>query len=186
MAISRSRKNAFWSLKMEKMDLAREIFQGTDVQITAAGTRHLGAALGSEAFKKVFIGEKVQEWVAQVKTISGFAKTQPHAAFAVFTKCLQARWTFVSRTIPGIGPLLTDLESEIRHSFIPAIFGGRDVSDFERDLLSLPARFGGMGIFNPSGKARESLKYSEELCAPLINLLLRQVEIFDPVSLTLK
>jgi hypothetical protein len=129
-------------VKAEKESLARETFQDTGVEITTIGKRHLGAALGSASFKKEFVQEKVEEWISQIKILSKFAITQPHAAFSAFTHCLQGRWTFVSRTVPGAGSLLAELEQAIREVFIPAIVG-RSVSDDERKLLSFPARFGG-------------------------------------------
>ena len=41
------------------------------------------------------------------------------------------------------------LDDTIRQVFIPKLLR-REVNDFERDLLSLPARLGGMGIMNPT------------------------------------
>ena len=102
-------------VKPEKEASAKEMFKNTGIEITTVGKRHLGAALGSASFKK--------EFVAQVKTLSKFAVTQPHAAFSAFTHCLQGRWTFVSRTVPDAGPLLTELEKAIREDFIPALLG---------------------------------------------------------------
>ena len=60
----------------------------------------------------------------------------------------------------------------------------RDISDTERDLLSLPAKFGGLGIFNPCERATSSLPYSEALCAPLVALVMRQADaVFNPAEL---
>ncbi len=61
----------------------------------ATGCDKLGAAVGSSAFKSVFVENKVRVWVQQVKELAEVAATEPHAAFAVFTHCLQARWTFL-------------------------------------------------------------------------------------------
>jgi hypothetical protein len=176
-------KKCILVVKEHKLDEAKKLFSGTNVEITINGTRHLGAALGSVEFKGNFVGEKVKEWISQVELLSRFAKTQPHAAFAVFTHCLQARWTFVSRTVPGAGPLFVELEKVIRHTFLPSILGGRAVTDAERELLSLPARYGGLGVFNPCVKAPQSHKFSEALCTPLVRLILKQEDSFDPLSL---
>ena len=102
------------------------------------GTRHLGAAIGSDEFKAKFVGKKIKTWVATVQKISQIAQSQPHAAYATFTHCLQRQWTFVSRSMPGVAELLKPLENEIRTSFIPALLR-RNVSDTDRELLSLPA-----------------------------------------------
>ena len=47
------------------------------------------------------------------------------------------------RTIPDISNLLIPIEETIRHQFIPAITGGRIYNEEERQLLSLPTRYGG-------------------------------------------
>ena len=48
--------------------------------------------------------------------------------------------------------LFQPLEDTIRHKFIPSIVG-RDVSDVERRMISLPVRCGGLGISNPVATA---------------------------------
>ena len=78
-------------VREEKEKLAKDLFKKTGVEITTVGKRHLGAAIGSEAFKKDFIQEKVSEWMDQVRVLTKFAATQPHAAFSAFTHCLQGR-----------------------------------------------------------------------------------------------
>jgi len=61
----------------------------TGVEFTVEGTRHLGAATGTADFKAQFVKKKVITWVAAVRKISQIAHSQPHAAYAAFTHCLQ-------------------------------------------------------------------------------------------------
>ena len=42
------------------------------------------------------------------------------------------------------------MEDAIRYKLLPALTEGREVSDMERDLISLPPRLGGLGIINPT------------------------------------
>ena len=98
-----------------------------------------------------------------------------------FTHCLQAKWNFISRTIPGVGELLTDIEQAIRQKFIPSLLK-KEISDDIRKLFALPARFAGLGIFDPTERPLTSFENSKELCHPLVSLILRQDELFDPVS----
>jgi hypothetical protein len=51
--------------------------------------------------------------------------------------------------MPGIEPQLQPLENVIRERFLPALFR-REVRALEREIFGLPARMGGMGIFNPT------------------------------------
>ena len=57
--------------------------------------------------------------------------------------------------------------------FIPALLG-RTVNDLQRELFSLPARFAGLGIANPCTQSEKQFKNSEELAAPLLELILAQ------------
>ena len=49
---------------------------------------------------------------------------------------------------------IAPLEEVLRNKFIPALFGDKaPISDLERALYALPARFGGLSIGNPAAFA---------------------------------
>ena len=96
-----------------------------------------------------YVRNKVETWTNEIKRLAQVATSQPHAAFAAFTHGLSSRWSYLTRTIPDIQDLLLPLEKEIHQTFIPAITGMPPCSELERDLLSLPARLGGMGQIQP-------------------------------------
>ena len=120
---------------------AKRIFKDTGVNITAYGKKHLGACLGSSSYKDEYVSEKVKIWVNQLQTLSLFATTDPHAAYAAFTYGFIQKWKYVQRTIPGIKDLFQPLEDCLRHKFIPSLVG-RAVSDTERKIFELPTRLG--------------------------------------------
>jgi hypothetical protein len=169
-------------VKEERLEEAQQIFHGSGVQITTEGMRHLGAAIGSDDFKSAYIMKKIDGWVDNVERLSVIAKTEPHAAFSAFTRCLQSRWTFVTRTIPNAAKYFEPLEKVIREKFIPALLG-REVNDLERELFSLPARHAGLGIFNPCTLSDNAFTNSEGLSAPLTALVLAQERMFDPAEM---
>jgi len=181
-------------VKAARLEEARRLFARTGVEIVSdgakddgtethtEGARHLGAAVGSDAFKAAFVANKVQGWVDSVHELSKIAASEPQAAFAVFTHCLQGRWTFLSRCVPGLSALLRPLEDAIRLVFLPALLR-RHLSDKEREIFSLPARFGGMGITNPAENCENAHKCSLLLSEPLVDLVLRQESSFDPADL---
>jgi hypothetical protein len=152
------------------------------IEISTSGTRHLGAAVGTSEFKDEYVRKKVEAWVHVVKKLSVIAASEPHAAFSAFTRCLQCQWTFLSRAMPGTSALFQPLEDAIRHYFIPALLR-RNVSDLERDLLSLPARFGGMGIGKPTDDCKFAYQHSEHVSLPLVRLILKQNPELDPMEL---
>jgi len=84
--------------------------------------------------------------------------------------------------MPGSPQLFQPLEDTIRTVFIPALLR-RDVNDLERDLLSLPARMGGMGICKPTEECIVSHTNSVYVCAPLVRLVQRQEFAFEPADL---
>ena len=49
----------------------------------------------------------------------------------------------------------------------------REVSEVERDMLSLPARMGGMGIYKPVEECLISNTNSANINAPLVRLIQR-------------
>jgi hypothetical protein len=173
---------------------ARAVFKGsgvsvhtegskdTGVEVTSEGTRHLGAAVGTTSFRQSYVKHKVNKWVSTVKRLADVATTQPHAAFAAFTHCLQGQWTFLSRTMPDCAELFEPLEQAIRGDFIRTLLK-RDVNDLERDMLSLPARMGGMGIFKPTEECLISSANSIYISAPLVRLIEKQAYEFDPREL---
>ena len=166
-------------VKEGDFDRATEIFDGAGVQITARGKRHLGAALGDSSFVEEFVGEKVKEWVEQIHRLSSIASTQPHAAYAGFVHGLVGRWTYLLRTVPDIGPLLLPLEEAIHQKFLPALTGRPPCSPEERELLSLPVRFGGLGIIDPSTTANTEFQISELVSAPLVALIVLQENVYS-------
>jgi hypothetical protein len=77
--------------KPDRVELARKVFSGTGVdvqtdgckdsgvEIITTGTRHLGAAVGTEDFKHGYVKKKVSAWMQCVKTLSDIATSEPHA-----------------------------------------------------------------------------------------------------------
>ena len=51
-------------VKPDMLEEARTIFEGTGVQITTEGERHLGAVIGSEEYKRGYVNEAVEKWVS--------------------------------------------------------------------------------------------------------------------------
>ena len=80
--------------------------------------------------------------------LSQIAKTEPQAAYTSFTSGFKHKMTYCLRTILNIGDLLQQSDDVISTEFIPAITGGINCSTVERNLLSLPPKFGGLGIFS--------------------------------------
>ena len=168
-----SPKKCWLIVKPEKEQAAKEIFSETAINITTEGRKHLGAALGSRDFLEEYVGEKVEEWVAQVARLAKFATTQPQSSYAAFVFGLRHRWTYFLRTLPDIAPFLEPLEHAIADLLVPAITEHVTTQE-ERDLLELPIRLGGLGLVNPVRIASQEYEASVKITGPLVRQIVEQ------------
>ena len=127
---------------------AEKIFEGSGVNVVCSH-RMLGGVIGSMSGKRLFVENQIKKWVSQLECLTKIALSQPQAAFAAFTKSLQFRWSYVQRVTSNCQLWFADLEEVIGTKFIPNLMMS-DVSEHERMLLSLPARWGGLGVCNPT------------------------------------
>ena len=100
--------------------------------------------------------------------------TEPQAAYTCYISGFQHRFTYFLRTIPGITDILKPLDEVFRHYFLPALFGGHIVNDIERELISLPPRFGGLGIKIVHQNANFEYENSQKMTANLKSSILKQ------------
>ena len=164
--------------KPQHVEAARETFKGTGIVVSSEGERYLGGAMGTASFLQQYVERKVNGWVTEVDKLSKFAVTQPHAAYAAFTHGLSSRWNYLLRVtdwkILSPSDLLQPLEMAIQSQFIPALTGQPPPGRLVREMLTLPARLGGMGLVNPVTTAEEQHITSQKVCAPLVERILQQ------------
>ena len=124
-------------VKENHLEAAKAAFQGTEVQITTEGKRHLGAAIGTPSFVESYVQKKASGWIEEVKHLSSIAVTQPHAAYAAFTHGLASRWTYLSRTIPNIEDNYDETTRDYHPTTFPASLTGQNpFNDQYRDTIS--------------------------------------------------
>ena len=78
------------------------------------------------------------------------------------------------RTIPDISSLFQPLEDAIRLQLLPSLTGHTACSAIECDLFSLPCRFGGLGVANPTSICDSQFAASIQITAPLKKLIIEQ------------
>ena len=157
----------------EDMEKAKEIFGDTEIKITLDGDRHLGAVIGSEAFRESYIKAKVDAWIKDVIELSDIAKEEPQVALAAYTRGLCRRWTYTQRTVGGISEMFTPLETVLRQKFIPALLN-KQVNDLERRIIALPVRHGGLGIQDPSETSDFEYSSSIQITEGLTDIICSQ------------
>ena len=161
-------------VKEEHLEEARMLFEDTEVNITPKGRPYLGAALGSKEFVTEMIASKIESWEKELGILSEIATTQPHSSYAAFIHGFTHKFNYLLRCNPGISHQLKPLEDTIRLKLIPAWTGRPPPSDLERELFSLPARHGGLGIVNPVKQADAEFSASLRISGPLCELIVSQ------------
>ena len=123
------------------------------------------------------MNSKVEGWCNSLRALAGIANTHPQSAHAAFTFCLQHKWMYMCRVIPGIAQLLEPLERVIREVWIPALFGSPPEelrrAKINRELLALAVRNGGLGIRNPIETAESQHSTSKGVTRTLVDSILR-------------
>ena len=172
-------------VKEEYLDVAKDLFRETNIQISKEGERHLGDVIGSEDFKKQHIEQMIKKWSDELTLLTEIAVTQPQAAYACFVSGYQHRFSYFIRTIPNMEDYLQPIEDIIRHQFIPAITGGKVVNDLE-SRLSLPPNMGGLGLKNVCEIAPIEHDNSKQFTKPLqhqiLNLPLQNTDEIKTIS----
>ena len=133
-------------VKEDKYEEALRVFADTEIKITIDGRKYLGGFVGTGEGKSEYVGELVSDWIGQLEVLSEIAKSEPQAAYTAFTAGFQHKMTYFIRTIPEIAEVLKPLDDIIDEQLLPALTEGHVMSADDRLLLSLPVRFGGLGI----------------------------------------
>jgi hypothetical protein len=153
---------------------AESIFKDTGIQITSAGGKYLGSAIGDSSFKEVFIRKKVCQWMLELERLADIAASQPQAAYSALIFSVKHRWSYLVRTTKNITDLLQPIEDTIRQKVLPAITGKQAISDADRKLFALPINLGGLGIPILSHIADHEFSNSVAVTEPLVKSILKQ------------
>ena len=87
---------------------------------------------------------------------------------------VRGRWLFQARVVPDVSDIFQPLEDAVYHMFLPALTGRPEPGKTERELLSLAARYGGLGLINPSEVAPKEFVASQHFTSSLVCSLVQQ------------
>ena len=155
----------------DRYDEACEVFKDTNVSVNCKGVTVLGSPVGSTEFVQSEINNKISLWCEKLKLLSGIARSQPQSAYSAFTHGLFGEWSYIFRTCQVEDHNVQPLEDCIRQVLIPSILGREAVNDIERTWLSLPTRYGGLGLYNPISFNISQHCCSVDITKPLVELL---------------
>ena len=120
---------------------AAETFDNTNIKKISSGQKHLGAAIGSELYRRKYIEEIVSKWRNELFLLSKIMGIKPQAAYFVYINCLKSKYNFFNRTIPTIQNHMKSIEDVLRNHFIPTIIGeSSNCYNLFQILIALPIR----------------------------------------------
>ena len=169
-------------VKEANLEVANEIFKGSSLNITIEGRKHMGAAIGSSEYRKIYANNLVENWVKQLSTLAGISKSYPQAAYIAFTAGFRHKFNYYLRTIKDISHMLQPVENVIRYQLIPNLCNGRQCTDEERKLFSLPVKMGGLGLVILTEIADDEFTSSTKVCKHLATKVKNQDEVLQPNS----
>ena len=76
---------------------------GSKGKVTSEGKRHLGAVIGSEAFKVSYTKPLVDEWIKQLKLLSIIAESEPQSAYSYFVSNFKGTLNYFMRIMLSLG-----------------------------------------------------------------------------------
>ena len=154
---------------------AKTLFEGTGINFTTEGKRHLGAALGSDSFRAEYVKDKIKTWCDEIEKLSEFAISQPQAAYSAFVHGQQHKFSYFLRTIPEMGTFMIDVDEKVEKTLLPSILDEK-ITPIERELYSLPTRLGGLGIPFYAEKAKHDFESSTKIARTLTDVIIEQGE----------
>ena len=172
-------------VKEELLTEANEIFANSNVQITTEGHKYLGGFMGSQEGRNGYAVKLVQKWIEQIRALANIAKTEPQAAYAAFVSGFKHRLTYHIRTMSNLATPLKQLDDVITFELIPSITDGRNVSETERQLLSLPVRLGGLGIPIFAEQCAIDLQNSKNICEKQTQAIINQNNIESDLTIAM-
>ena len=141
---------------------------GDKVHITTEGQRHLGAVIGSQEFKDQYCREKILRWKGELEALSEIARSQPHAAYTVFTKGYKSKFTYFMRTIESFEDYVDPIQEAIDDLLLPTLFGQRSPFLAIQIVTLTPAQ-GGLGIPDLRFQAPKQFAASTPITAPHVD-----------------
>ena len=148
-------------------DEAKRVF-GDEVNVTTEGQRH--SVIGSQEFRDQNCREKILRCKGELEALSEIARSQPHAAYTVFSKGYKSKFTYFMRTIESFEDYVDPIQEAIDDLLLPTLFGQTEPlpSDL-RQLVTLTPAQGGLGVPDLRFEAPQQFAASTSITAPHVD-----------------
>ena len=141
---------------------------GDEVHITTEGQRHLGAVIGSQEFKDQYYRKEVLRWKGEREALSEIERSQPHAAYTVFTQGYKSKFTYFMRTIESFEDYVDPIQEAIDDLPLPTLFGQRNLFLAIQIVTLTPAQ-GVLGVPDLRFQAPQQFAASRSITAPHVD-----------------
>jgi hypothetical protein len=121
------------------LERGKSVFADLDFKVST-GERYLGGFIGESSAQEEWLDRKIQHWSQAVASLAAAAVKFPQSAYSGLQRSLQQEWQFVQRVVRNIGEKFPDMEKELNHTFLPALFS--DTIDNNNPRLALAGRLG--------------------------------------------
>ena len=96
-------------------------------------------------------------------------KTSPQNAYSCYTKGVQSKLSFLTRTTPEAFKKMAEIEKNVKQQLLPCITGKNHITDEDRNLFALPLRIlrmGGLDLLSNTDFSK-NYEWSRAICDPL-------------------
>ena len=144
---------------------AKKVFEGTNITMVD-GFRVLGSVIETPSACDKYIECEIEKTATLTVKLSKIAKTSPQTAYSCYTKGVQNKLSFLTRTTPEAFKKMDEIEKNVRQQLLPSITGKNHITDEDRNLFALPLRMGGLDLLSNTGFSK-NYKWSRAICDPL-------------------
>ena len=118
------------------------------------GFRVLEPVIGIPSACHKYMESEIEKTATLTEKLSKIAKTSPQNAYSCYTKGVQNKLSFLTRTTPEEFKKMDEIEKNVRHQLLPSITGENHITDEEPNLFALPLRTKGLDILSNTDFSR--------------------------------
>ena len=113
-----------------RRDSAIKVFEGTN-NTKVDGFRVLGSVIGTPSACNKYMESEIEKTASLTEKLSKIAKTSPQNAYSCYTKGLQSKLIFLTRTTPEAFNKLDEIKKNVGHQLLHSITGKNHITDEE-------------------------------------------------------
>ena len=135
---------------------------------TVDNFRVLGSVIGTPSACDKYMESKIEKAATLTGKLFKIAKTSPQNADSCYTKGVEKKLSFLTRTTPEAFKRTDEIEKNLRQQLLFCITGKNQITDEDCNLFALPLRMGGLDLLSNTDFSK-NYEWSRDNCDPLEN-----------------